>query len=232
MLGYLIWHGAGRPRVTWERRPIGGVTFCVLEAWGGERRINRRIRRTLGELTDRGVRRWIISPEWPDVWREGLVEVEEDGLRQALFPQMLDWLSAQGRLSLGGATVELSAPWADGAVWETARILGRRCRYLRLRVEGDAALRQDLWRRYGIAVVGEESPASLQVCFGRSAEGVPALFLGSGCGRRQRAEYDLPEAVSMAMGPYPLTSQLAAALWQCGAVKTEDVRLKSLDFPA
>lgn len=232
MLGYLVWHGEGRPRVKWERRSIGGATFCVMEVWGRERRVARRVHRALTELTERGVRRWIIPPGWPDVWRDDLREVEEDGLRQALFPQILDWLSAQGRLSLGRATVELSAPWADGAVWEAARILSRRCRYLRLRVEGDAALRQDLWRRYGIAVVGEESPASLQVCFGQSAAGVPALLLGPGCGRRQRAEYDLPEAVSMAMGPYPLTPQMVAALWQCGAVKTEDVRLKSLDFPA
>ena len=32
--------------------------------------------------------------------------------------------------------------------------------------------------------------------------------------------------------PYAVTAQLVAALWECGAVKTEEIRVKSLDFHA
>lgn len=231
MLGYLIWHGEGRPRAILERRAIGGAFFWVLEAWGRERRLNRRIRRSLAELASRGVRCCVIPPEWPAAWREGLAEVDEQGLRQALFPHMLDRLAEQGRISLSGATVELSAPWADRPVWEAARVLSRRCRYLRLRMEGAEALRHDLWRRYGIAA-GGEGPAALQVCFGEPAGAAPALLLGPGCGLRQKAVYTLPEAVSAGVAPYPVTAELVAALWICGAVKTEEIRMQSLDFPA
>ena len=231
MLGYVMWHEGGRPRVLVERRIIGGAAFCVLEAWGRQRRLSRRVHRALRELEMQGIRRYVVDPSWPDVWREGLAEVEEDGLRQALFPRLLDWLTQQGRLSLDGATVELSAHWADGAVWEAARILCRRCRYLRLRVEGSGPLREELWRRYGVAAGGER-PATLQVCFGEAAEGPPALLLGPGCGRRQKAVYALPEAIAAGLEDYPVTPQLAAALWMCGAVKTEEIRLQSLDFPA
>ena len=232
MFGYLIWRGEGRPRAVLEQRTIGGANFCVLEARGTGRRAARRVLRALGEMADWGVRRYVIEPEWPEAWGEDLAQVEEDTLRQALFSRLLDWLSAQGRLSLDGAAVELSAPWASRAVWEAARILSRRCRYLRLRMEGAEALREDLWRRYGIAAGGGEGPAALQVCFGVPAGDAPALLLGPGCGRAQRAEYTAAERVTAGLGPYPLTPQLLAALWQCGAVKTEEIRLSSLDFPA
>lgn len=232
MLGYLIWHGEERPRVVLERRAIGGVRFCVLEVWGRERRVSRRVRCALGEMTDRGVRRCIIPSEWPAAWRGGLTELDEQGLRQALFPHMLDWLSEQGGLSLGGATVELSALWADRPVWEAARVLSRRCRYLRLRMDGADALREELWRRCGIAAGGGQSPPALQVCFGEPVGDAPALLLGSDCGLRQEAAYELPEAIATGLAPYPVTPQLVAALWTCGAVKTEEIRLKSLDFHA
>ena len=233
MFGYLIWRGEGRPRVILEQRAIGGVTFCVLEARGRERRVTRRVLRALGAMEEWGIRRYVVEPDWPRAWREDLAEVEEDTLRQALFPQLLDWLSAQGRLTLDGAAVELSAPWASRAVWEAARVLSRRCRYLRLRLEGADALRQDLWRRYGIAAGGGgEGPAALQVCFGEPAGDAPALLLGPGCGRAQQAAYAVPESLTADLGTCPLTPQLLAALWQCGAVRTEEIRLASLDFPA
>jgi hypothetical protein len=232
MLGYLIWRGAGRPRVVRERRAIGGVWFQVLEVRGRGRRIVRRVRRAVEEMRADGVRRCVAEPDWPAEWGEGLQPVGEERLRCAILPQLLDWLAEQKGLHLSGATVELTAPWADKPVREAARLLSRRCRYLRLDMDGADALREELWRRYGIAAGSAGSPASLQICFGEPTGDAPALLLGPGCGQLQRVEYTIPEALTEDLNPYPVTPQLVAALWECGAVKTEEIRLKSLDFHA
>ena len=231
MLGYLIWHGEGRPRAVLERRLIGGAWFLVLEAWGSQRRLSRRVKRGLQAMAEHGIRRWIMDPEWPKIWRDGLPQVDEQALRRALLPRLLDWLAEHEGLYLGGAAVELSAPWADQPVWEAARVISRRCRYLRLRMENADALRDDLWRRYGIAA-GGEGTAALQVCFGEPVGDAPALLLGPGCGQRQKAEYAVPETVAEKLATYPVTSQLVAALWECGVLKTGEIRPKSLDFHA
>lgn len=231
MFGYLIWHGEGRPRAALERRVIGGAWFWVLEARGAQRRLGRRVQRGLQTMADHGVRRWVVDPGWPEIWREGLPEVDEQGLRCALLPQFLDYLSGHG-LGSDGDTAEILAPWADRPVWEAARMLGRRYRYLRLRMEGASALLEDLWRRYGISAGGGGGPAALQICFGESDGQAPALLLGPGCGRKQRAEYALPETAADGLAPYPVTPQLVAALWECGVLKTGEIRLKSLDFHA
>ena len=230
MLGYLIWHGAGRPRATPERRAIGGAPFLVLEARGGERRVRRRVRRAVAEMAADGVRRFVLDPTWPAAWREGLPQGEEQELRRALLPKLLDWLSEHEELHLGGATVEISAPRADRPVWEAARLLSRRCRYLRLRMDGADELSRDLWRRYGISAGEGGGRAALEICFGQPAGDGPALLLGPGCGERQRADYLLPEPLAERVRPYSLTPQLTAALWMCGAVKTEEIRVNSLYF--
>lgn len=232
MLGYLIWRGEGRPRVTLERRTVGGVWFQVLEARGGGRRIVRRVRRAVEEMRANGVRRCVAEPDWPAEWGEGLQPVGEERLRCAILPQLLDWLAEQKGISLCKAAVDLCAPWADGPVWEAARILSGRCRYLRLDMDGADALREELWRRYGIAAGSAGSPASLQICFGEPTGDAPALLLGPGCGQLQKADLAIPRALTEDLNPYPVTPQLVAALWECGAVKTEEIRLKSLDFHA
>ncbi len=232
MFGYLIWHGAGRPRVTLERRRIGGVYFQVLEAQGGQRRIRRRVRHAVGEMAARGVRRCVFDPSWPAAWRGDLGEIGEQDLRRALLPHTLDWLSEEKGLRLGGAAVELSAPWADRPVWEAACLLSRRCRYLRLSMDGANELRQELWRRYGISAGGGEGRAALTICFGDPVGDGPRLLLGPACGQQQPAVYQLPPALTADLAPYPVTTSLVAALWQGGGVKTGDIRVKSLDFHA
>ncbi len=230
MFGYLIWHGEGKTRAVLERRAIGGAWFLVLEVWGDQRRLSRRVRRGLRAMEDRGVRRWVMDPAWPEKWRTDVAEVDECALRRALLPRLLDCLIREG-LQLDGAAVELTASRADEAVRHAAAVLSRRCRYLRLRMDGAAELEAELLRRYGIAS-GGAAPVALEICFDRPVSGAPVLLLGAGCGKAQKAVYAIPGRVTEGLRPYALTPQLVAALWECGAVKTGDIRLKSLDFHA
>ena len=177
----------------------------------------------------RGVRRCVMPPHWPAAWRGGLQPVEEQNLRQAVLPRLLEGLCRERRLELGGATALLSAPFAGQGVWAAADLLARRSRYLILSVEGGEELRRQLWRRYGVSPVTAGHP-SLQVCFGQPVERVPALLLGPDCQRRQTVTYGLPARLHRALEGREVTSQLVCALWESGAVPAEEIQVRSLGF--
>ena len=231
MFGYLLWHPSGRPRVTLQPTEIGGVTFLVLEVQGGGRRLRRRVNRAVADMERCGVRRCVMPPDWPAEWRGSLQPVEEQALRQMVFPRLLERLCRERHLDLAGATTMLSAPFMGQRVWEAADLLARRSRYLILSVEGGEELRRELWRRYGIAAVAAGHPA-LQVCFDEPVERVPALLLGPDCSRRQTVTYTLPPRRQEALEGWEVTSQLVSALWESGALPAEEIGVRSLGFRA
>ena len=231
MFGYLIWHPSGRPRVTLQPAEIGGVTFLALEVQGGGRRLRRRVNRAVTDMERCGVRRCVMPPEWPEEWRGGLRPVEEQNLRQTVFPRLLERLCRERHVDMGGATTMLSAPFMGRQVWKAADLLARRSRYLILSVDGGEELRRQLWRRYGISAVTAGYPA-LQVCFDEPVERVPALLLGPDCGRRQTVTYELPTRMQEVLEGWEITSQLVSALWESGALPAEEIQVRSLGFGA
>lgn len=232
MFGYLSWRPEGRPRIALEPVRIGGVTFLVLDVQGSERRVRRRVRRAVADMERCGVRRCVMPDCWPESWRGELLPVEEQNLRQAVFPQLLERVCRQQDLGLADSTTMLTAPFMSQSVWDAADLLARRSRYLILSVEGGEALRQQLWRRYGISAVSGGRRPVLQVCFREPVEPVPALLLGPDCGRRQAITYDLPPERKEGLGHWELTSQMVSALWESGALPAEEIRVKSLGFHA
>lgn len=232
MFGYMQWKPEGRPRIDLKPEMIGGATFLTLEVQGGSRRLRRRVSRAVADMERAGIRRCVMPPKWPEEWRGGMLPVEEQGLRQTVFPQLLDRYCQERGLDLRDAAVLLSAPAADRQVWTTADLLARRSRYLILSVADGEELRRELLRRYGIAAVTGGRRPALQVCFDRPRESVPALLLGPDCTRRQNVIYELPPSLLTRLGEREPSSQLVSALWESGALPAEDIRVKSLGFPA
>ena len=232
MFGYLTWHPSGRPRVTLQPAEIGGVIFLELEVQGNGRRLRRRVNRAVADMERCGVRRCVMPSDWPTEWRGGLRPVEEQNLRQKVFPRLLERLCRERHLDLSGATTMLSAPFVGQRVWEAADLLARRSRYLILSVADGEELRRELLRRYGIAAVTRGRRPALQVCFDRPRESVPALLLGPDCTRRQNVIYELPPSLLTRLGEREPSSQLVTALWESGALAAEEIRVRSLGFGA
>lgn len=232
MFGYFVWEPEGRPRILLRPAEIAGVTFLALEARGGEKRLGRRMDRALAAVERAGIRRCVMPENWPASWRRELLPVEEAGLRQAVFPRLLERFCRERRLEPDKSAAMLSAPFVSRAVWEAADLLARRSRYLILSVEGGGALSRELLRRYGVSPVTAGRRPAFQVCFGEPAAPVPALLLGSGCGRRQTVTYRLPARLEEALASRDVPAQLVAALWESGAVETREIGVVSLGFPA
>ena len=226
MFGYITWERSGRPGMELARRDIGGAPFLALEVRGDSRRLRRRVLRAAAQMERLGVRRCVMPPDWPEAWRGGLRPVEEMGLRQALFPKLLSAFCARRGLLLAQETTLLSAPCPTPAVWAAAELLAQRSRYLILSVESGEGLRRALWEKYGLSAGGGK--AAMQVCFAEPLPSIPALLLGAESDDRQRVSYGLDPSWAARLGEYPVTPQLAAALWESGVLPLSALEVKSL----
>ena len=231
MFGYIIWDPSGKPKVALDRRLIGGVPFVTLEVHGEGRRVRRRVLRGAAQMKRMGVRRCVMPEDWQAPRETELCPVEEDKLRQALLPQLLDRFCAERELVLEQSTTLLCAPRADPAVWAAARLLARRSRHLVLSVEGDRALCEALWREYGLSA-GGGGQAAMQVSFADPTYPVPALLMGKNCQIRQKVSYRLDPLHVEKLGEYPLTPQLLCALWEAGAVPLAAIEVLSVGIDA
>ncbi|MBO4854185.1 MAG: hypothetical protein J5482_03470 [Oscillospiraceae bacterium] len=227
MFGYIAWERFGKPRVMLDRRFIGGIPFVTLEVRGEGRRVRRRVLRAAKEMERMGVRRCVMPEGWQAAWETGLRPVGEDKLRQALLPQLLSRFCEERGLILEQSTTLLCAPRPESAVWTAAKLLAQRSRHLILSVEGGEALRQTLWREYGLSA-GGGGQAALQVCFAAPVYPIPALLLGSGCQIRQKVSYGLNALWTEKLGEYLPTPQLLTALWEIGALPLSAVEVLSL----
>lgn len=228
MFGYLTWQEEGRPSVSLVQRQIGETAFLVLEAQGNPRRLRRRVRRAMEEMTRRGVRRCVVEESWPEVWRTQLALVEEYPLRRTLLPLLLERLCRQRRIALAEEAALLCAPGVDEAVWAAAQTLAQRSRYLVLAVDGGEALRQHLWRQYGLSPVITQRPA-LQVCFGEPMLPAPAILLGPSCQHHQRIIYRLSPTWQERLTPWPVSAQLVSALWESGTLPAKEIRVSAVE---
>ena len=221
MYGYVMW-GKG-PGLTAEN--IGGVWFAVARVPRGgflaalrRRLIWRRLRRY-------GVTRCVLPEELEgETARWGLLPVEVDRLRLALLPRLLDL-----RGDLRRATALLRADCVTADVYRAAAVLAGRVRYLTLAVGGgEEDLARALRQRFGLCTGSVERPA-VTVSFGGAPEDGAAICLGPDCRRWQRVTYGL--TVDMP-GPWPVSEQLLAALWEAGEIKKEQIRVKTIAFNA
>ena len=68
----------------------------------------------------------------------------------------------------------------------------------------------------------------MTVSFG-GAPSENTICLGEDCRRYQRVTYDVPEGMP---GPWPVSESLLAVLFEAGAIKKEQIRVKTIAFNA
>lgn len=220
MYGYATW--GRRPTLTAEN--IGGVWFASVTLPEGGFLAAYRRRLVWRALRRRGVRRCVLPEVMEaEAARWDLLPVEVNRLRLAVLHQLLDTC---GDLRRG--TAVLRAECATPAVYRAAVVLAGRARYLSLELDnGGEALEQALRRRFGLCL-GRVGQPAVMVSFG----GAPAentICLGEDCRRYQRVIYDVPDGLP---GPWPVSEPLLAVLFEAGAIKKEQIRVKTIAFNA
>ena len=156
--------------------------------------------------------------------RWGLEPIAVQELRLALLPRLLD---LQG--DLRRATALLRADCVTADVYRAAAVLAGRVRYLTLAVGGgEEALARALRQRFGLCTGSVERPA-VTVSFGGAPEDGGTICLGQDCRRWQRVTYGLAEDMP---GPWPVSEQLLAVLFQAGEIKKEQIQVKTIAFNA
>ena len=225
MLGWIICRdGDG---VILEEQEVGGMRVLVLHiprqtGW----RQRRRLRKMLGELARRGVRRAVVQGGTvPELAEFGIRPVDSFPLRRALLPQLLRWVDREWQLGLDGAAVMLRSDVSDAAAWQAALALSRQVRYVHLDTgPGQSLLEERLRRAVGLGRGGAEPV--LGICLGRqSGGGRPALHLGCGCGARQRLALWTPQRPEGEEG-------LLCALFQAEKLQIEDIQIRFVEFRA
>ena len=209
MLAYLA-PASGKP----EQRQIRGIWFWwvpmpmegKLAAWQRRRRW-RQLRR-------RGVHRAIFPPDLArEAERWKIAPVPVYPLRRALWEQMLP---------KGGDTALVRADHVDEAVRNSAMMLARRFRYLRLETGwGTEKLAQELLRRYGLGS-GGSGEVEVAISFGGEPTVAGEICLGEDCSRWQKVEYEAIENLA----EWNSSEELLCALFLSGAVKKEEIRVK------
>ena len=220
MYGYVMEGG----RASLTMRQIGGVWFAAaaLPETGPLAAYRRRL--VWRALRHRGVRRCVMPEALEaEAARWGLLPVEVSPLRLAMLHQLLDTC---GDLRRG--TAVLRAECATPAVYRAAVVLAGRARYLSLELDnGGEALEQALRQRFGLCLSRVGQPA-VTVSFG-GAPSENTICLGEDCRRYQRVTYDVPEGMP---GPWPVSEPLLAVLFEAGAIKKEQIRVKTIAFNA
>ena len=182
------------------------------QGWLAKWRRGRRFR----ALRRRGIRYAIVPPEYAaEAAKWAIRSVDPWPVRQMAGLRLLE-----GRR---GTLAALRAPRLSPAVEEAAVALCRGFRYLRVSIPDGEALAYGLLRRFG---VGGAPPgaAALTVSFGGAPEAEGELCLGEDCTRYQAAAY----APVAGLGPLPQSEPLLYVLWQAGAVKGDEIVIKSI----
>ena len=182
------------------------------EGWLAKRRRSRRFR----ALRRRGIRFAILPPEYAvEAKKWDVRPVDPVPVRQMAGLRMLE-----GRR---GTLAALRAPRLSPAVETAAVALCRGFRYVRLSVPGGEALAYGLLRHFG---VGGAPPgaATLTVSFGGPPEAEGELCLGEDCTRFQAVAYAHVDGLA----PLPQSEALLYVLWQAGAVKGDEIVIKSI----
>lgn len=207
-------------RVLWARVPVtDGMR---------ERKRRRRIARGAEALYREGVRRVLVEsgfPDWETLRSAGLRPVDPEPFCQAIAPPLALAALAQAALSPAQATVSLSAPRMNRALFRAAEALCPQVRYLEIDVpEGGKELAGWLREEFGAAVLlpGGGPRPDVSLCFG------PGEAAGKQVLRLYGPEPDLAglrplpaeEALPAELDGLPLV----ALLWETGLLRAGQLR--------
>ena len=239
MLGYIVW-GDGPKRPVLEERRLAGGRFMGLtmgaaaRPWGPL--AQARARRAARRLWEAGVRYAVFPVDFPYTalfLRQGVAPIETVSLRRALAAP-LTWrrLERLGR-SPAEAVVGLCGDRMSRELWDGAKALALRYRYVLLDAPEGGELARELRREYGISLLLRPSPDQLEradalLLFSprKDLTGENPVFYTlypGGEGGRGRLPLVLPSALADQTEPNCDREQLAAALYAQGAVTAEDL---------
>lgn len=216
MLGQVCWCGKGK--LNMQGGQIMGLPVLVLRIPERERGMARRVARGARLLARSRVTRVLAPPDFP-WWGElrvcGLRPVETRALRCALAPDWVEISLAARGIAAERAIVCLRGGRESPEMELLARQLCARVRNLTFDVPGECGAEARLRREFGLPVLPVRAARPDLIL--RFEDG--PLLEGARYALRGR---ELPENCER----LPLLS----ALWECGRVKREDIRIL-VDFP-
>ena len=210
MLAYIT-PGTGKVK----RQQVRGVWILTVPmSTGGFSTLRRRRRWRM--LRRMGIRRAVFALDLTqEAEKWGIRRVAVYPLRRVIWEQMLP---GKGNLAL------VRASHVDAAVEQTAEVLLRRFRYLRLETGfGTDDLARRLLRRYGLGVGGGEA-SDVTVSFGGKPLAEGEICLGEDCARWQSVVYGEVDGLD----GWEVSEELLCALLQSGGIKKEELRVKSI----
>ena len=197
-----------------RKRQIRGVRLWEMPMPTDGTLAELRRRRRWRALRNLGVRQAILPPSLVQEarkWGIGVPAVYP--LRRAVWDQLLP---------THGTTALLRAAYVDAAVQESAMILARKFRYLRLETGwGTEKLAQALLRQYGLSTGGFGEPDAA-VSFGGKPTSTGEICLGEDCRQWQYMEYEEIDGLE----DLASSEELLCVIFQGGGVKKEELRIK------
>lgn len=211
MLGWIRW-SKGR-KIRFEQELILGLPLLALYLPERMRGQERRVRKGARLLIEHRVTRVLTPPEfawWPILMQAGLRPVETQALRCRLAPAWVKASMAAVGIQSEQSVLRLSGSRETPDMVLAAHQLCPMVRNLIIDVPGGESLAARLQKEYGLPILPARSAqANLTLCFdsGPALKGATYVLVGE----------ELPVDCEF----LPLLS----ALWECGRVKTEDIKI-------
>lgn len=211
MLGWIRWSGERRIRV--EKEMLLGLPLIVLYLPERTRGLEQRVRKGARLLVEHRVTRVLTPPKfvwWSILVQAGLRPVETQMLRCMLAPAWVEASMTAAGIRLEQSILRLSGSRETPDMVLTAHQLCAMVRNLIIDVPGGEGLAARLRKEYGLPILPVRSAqADLTLCFNSGPVLEGAWFVLAGEGLPQDCEV-LP---------------LLSVLWECGRVKTEDIKI-------
>ena len=227
MLGYVQWREGKETRA--ERITLYGAPFLAVRVERGSGLRQRFLMHRAAELLRREhVTCAVFPPDFPALTlfaSYGVTELDIRALRGEKAEEIVRAALRRRGLRPGMATLALEGETLSRSAVNTALALARSVRYLSLRFPNADALAERLRREYGVAAQhAGAADAVVRWGTGTAEEDALPLLLPL---------YDASLAVeyaSDALPPEALREPMLAALLTAGALRAEELRVKSVKF--
>jgi len=238
MLGYIV-YGDGPKKPDFGERRVAGIVFAELRL-GASARPDAplpayRARRAAAKWRETGVRTAVFPVDFPytSVFiRQGICPVNPLPLRRRLAPSLVKRLLLERELQPTQAVVGISGERAAGELADAAKTLALSYRYVLLSVRaGGEELAKNIRRDYGASLLLKPSTEQLDradalLLFAprpdlRLENPILYTLYPGGEAGRGRLPLALPPAICQEVEPNCDQEQLAAALYDAGALPPE-----------